>query len=209
MSKIYLGVLKENVGTFADGEAIYLSKHEWSCGWYWAFGYVGNAKCRFHFDSLLYLKDGNGSVRYEASQLFSECNISDKDWWVIRELFVQAYALKKAAEVYRCGGRQITKEGVTDLIRDDEMVFRLNADLKRVLDKIWDGIAKATGEQALEAIRAMASQPARQPLTDAQVVIACSGFRRDFGRLTYGEQEHLCFQAREWDRAISKARGEA
>ena len=143
MSKIYLGVLKKDAGTPAGGEAIYLSKHEWQCGWYWSFGYVGNAKCHFHFDSLLYIKDGNGSVRYEASQLFSKCNVSDKDWWVIRDLFVQAYALKKAAEVYRYGGNQITKEGVTDLIRADEMVFRLNNDLKRVLDKVWDVVIEA------------------------------------------------------------------
>lgn len=143
MSKIYLGVLKKDAGTFADGEAIYLEKHEWSCGWYWIFGWIGNAKCPFQFDSLLYLKDGNGSVRYEASQLFSKCNVSDKDWWVIRELFVQAYTLKKAAEVYRSGGHQITIEGVTDLIRADEMVFRLNNDLKRVLDKVWDVVTEA------------------------------------------------------------------
>lgn len=81
--------------------------------------------------------------------------------------------------------------------------------LLRELRPGWQEGPGSAQEQALEAIRAMASQPTHPPLTDAQVVIACSGFRRDFGQLTYGEQEHLCFQAREWDRAISKARGEA
>lgn len=81
--------------------------------------------------------------------------------------------------------------------------------LLRELRPGWASGPGSAQEQALEAIRAMASQPARPPLTDAQVVIACSDFRRDFGRLTYREQEHLCFQAREWDRAIGKARGDA
>ena len=54
-----------------------------------------------------------------------------------------------------------------------------------------------------------APQPARQPLTDVQVASACISYRQDFGRLSKRDQEHLCFQAREWDRAISQARGEA
>jgi hypothetical protein len=51
--RICLGTLNDFAGTFADGEKVYLSQHSWDCDWYWGFGYVGNAKCNFHFDGLL------------------------------------------------------------------------------------------------------------------------------------------------------------
>jgi hypothetical protein len=100
-NKILLGKIKSDAGTFADGENVWLEKHKWDCGWYWGFGYLGNKNCHFHFDSLLYINDGKGSVKYCASDLFESTNISDSDWWIIRDLFVQAYALHKAAEVYQ------------------------------------------------------------------------------------------------------------
>ena len=146
MNKIRLGKLKANAGTFADGETIYLDKHSWDCGWYWGFGYVGNRNCHFHFDSLLYIKDGKGSVKYCASDLFDDTNITDKEWWVIRDLFTQAYALRKAAEVYRYGGHQTTVVGTTDIIKDADMATRLNADLAKVLDLVWDYACKAVNK---------------------------------------------------------------
>ena len=141
--KIRLGRLKTDAGTFADGEVVYLEKHRWDCDWYWAFGYIGNRNCHFHFDSLLYIKDDKGGVKYGASALFSDTPITDKEWWVIRDLFVQAYALKKAAEVYRYGGHQTTLQGVTDLIRSEDLEARLNKDLETVLDTLWNFICKA------------------------------------------------------------------
>lgn len=144
MTKILLGKMKSDAGTSADGENVWLTKHEWQCGWYWGFGYLGNKNCHFHFDSLLYIKDGKGSVKYCASDLFESTNISDKEWWVMRDLFVQAYALQKAAEVYRNGGHQSTLAGVTDLIKDADIAKRLNADLEKVLNTLWDYACKAT-----------------------------------------------------------------
>ena len=141
--KIRLGRLKADAGTFADGEDVFLEKHRWDCGWYWGFGYLGNHNCHFHFESLLYIKDGKGGVKYGASDLFSETPLTDKEWWVIRDLFVQAYALKKAAEVYRHGGNQTFLQGVTDIVRDASLEVRLNKDLEQVLGTLWDFICKA------------------------------------------------------------------
>lgn len=137
--RIYLGKLKNDAGTFGAGEPIYLSKHSWDCGWYWGFGYLGNRNLHFHFDSLL------DNSKY-ASDLFEDPKVSNNDWWVIRDLFVQAYALKKAAEVYYYGGHQTSRKGVTDLIKDDTMVRRLNADLEKVLDTAWDFIQTAISQ---------------------------------------------------------------
>lgn len=148
-NKILLGKLKSDAGTsIADGENVWLEKHKWDCGWYWGFGYVGNRNCHFHFDSLLYIKDGKGSVKYTASDLFASTQISDKDWWVMRDLFSQAYALKKAAEVYRYGGHQTTVPGVTDIIANKERADQINADLAKVLDLVWDYACKAVSKEA-------------------------------------------------------------
>lgn len=142
--KVLLGRIRDDIDCSASGEFIWLSKHKWDCGWYWGFGYVGNKNCHFHFDHLLYVRDSKGNGALLASELFTETCISDADWWVIRDLMVQAYALKAAAEVYRYGGRQTTLQGVTDLIRSPDMAKTLNDDLERVLTKLWEFTLKAT-----------------------------------------------------------------
>jgi hypothetical protein len=134
MEKVLLGKVSKDYkgeGIYVTGERVLLSKHEWDCGWYWGFGYVGNRDLHCHFEDQ-FLK-GETSV----DRIFEETKISQATWWLLRDLFVQAYALKKCAAVYRHGGHQTSKAGVTDMIRDDAMCTRLNADLKTVLDKIW------------------------------------------------------------------------
>ena len=123
MDKIYLG------NTTEYGR-LYLSKHSWDCGWYWGFGYIGNS--RLHIDSLI-------GAEYDIRSIFDKGSpITQNQWWIIRDLFTQAYALKKAAEVYQHGGHQTTKPGMTDCIKNLEMAARINKDLEIVLDKVWD-----------------------------------------------------------------------
>lgn len=126
MTKILLGKTKDN-------ENLYLEKHSWDCGWYWGMGYVGNKNMHTHFDSV-FLKDN----RYNVSDHFSQTKITQNEWWLLRDLFVQAYALKKCAEVYKHGGHQTSKAGVTDLIKNELMENQLNTDLEKILDKIWE-----------------------------------------------------------------------
>ncbi len=147
-NKILLGKLKSNAGTFADGENIWLEKHKWECGWYWGFGYIGNKNCHFHFESLLYIKDGKGSYKYTASDLFEATSITDLEWWVIRDLFVQAYALKKAAEVYEHGGHQTSQHSLIDIIHNKERAAQINADLSKVLDAVWQFTCNAINKGA-------------------------------------------------------------
>jgi hypothetical protein len=125
-------------------EPVYLTKHEWACGWYWAFGYLGNKKCHFHFES--YLEGG----KYEITQHLKQSNITQKEWWVIRDLFVQAYALQKAAEVYRHGGHQTTMKGVTDVISDPDMCKRLNNDLEIILNVLWAYVVEAVKPKSMK-----------------------------------------------------------
>ena len=125
MDKIYLG------DTMKYGR-LYLSKHAWNCGWYWGFGYIGNPCYHLHINSLL------GS-EHDVSKVFDvETKITQDQWWVIRDLFKQAYALEEAAEVYQYGGHQTTAPGITDCIKNLEMAAQINKDLEIVLNKVWD-----------------------------------------------------------------------
>lgn len=40
--------------------------------------------------------------------------------------------------MYRYGGYQTTKVGITDLIKSSDMEKKTNADLQIVLDRVWD-----------------------------------------------------------------------
>jgi len=131
--KILLGKIRKNVGVkYVEGELIFLSKHQWNCGWYWGFGYIGNKKTHTHFDSV-FLESGV----LVASEIFENTKIKDSQWWILRDLFIQAYALKKCAEIYRLGGHQTSKKGITDIIKNDLKAKVLNEDLEIILDKIW------------------------------------------------------------------------
>ena len=125
MNKIYLG-------NNTQYGRLYLSKHSWDCGWYWGFGYIGNSRLHMHIDSLI-----NGE--YDVNKIFDgSTGITQDQWWIIRDLFRQAYALKCAAFVYRHGGHQTTKPGITDCIKNLEMAALINKDLEIVLNKVWD-----------------------------------------------------------------------
>ena len=133
MTKVYLGKDKET------GERLYLKKHSWGCGWYWGFGYVGNKDLHFHFKS--YIEDSKC-----CKELLTTTKLTDDNWWVLRDLFKQAYALQKAAEIYRYGGHQTTVKGVTDILKSPSKVTALNKDLEKVLDTLWDYLTNICGE---------------------------------------------------------------
>jgi hypothetical protein len=130
-NKIFLGRVKHEADNMLAGENVYLTKHSWDCGWYWGMGYIGNSRSHTHFDST-FLKDTK-----TASELFINPQFTDSEWWVIRDLMIQAYALQKAAEVYRYGGHQKSHIGITDIIKNDTMVKLINADCGKVLNTLW------------------------------------------------------------------------
>ena len=120
---------------FSKGEEVYLTKHEWACSWYWGFGYIGNKNVHTHFDSEFLGQET------AVKNLFEKTRISQKTWWILRDLFVQAYALQKCAEVYRYGGHQITDDSVA-ILRNENKAQTLNADLEIVLNLIWKIVNK-------------------------------------------------------------------
>jgi hypothetical protein len=116
-----------------DNETVYLTKHTWDCSWYWGFGYIGNTNSHYHIDSLI--KDET-----DVNRIFSSTWLTRAAWWALRDLFIQAYGLKKAAEIYQHGGHQTTHLGLTDIIKNKEKAAIINADLEILLEKTWDFI---------------------------------------------------------------------
>lgn len=128
--KIYLGVNR-------DGEPISIEKHSWDCNWYWGFGYIGNKNMHYHIDSMInhpkvYCPNWN-DVHYQ----FESTWLNQNQWWILRDLFISAYALKKAAEVYKHGGHQTSKANLYRVI-NPSMSDCINNDLKIILDNIWN-----------------------------------------------------------------------
>ncbi len=137
-TKIFLGTMATNFNTLSKGERIYIDKHSFNCGWYWGFGYIGNAHMHTHFNSV-FLKGANDIKM--PSELFVVPKYTDNEWWLILDLFYQAYSLKKCAEVYQHGGHYASDER-SKLIKNDELADKINSDLEKVLDKVWDILSK-------------------------------------------------------------------
>lgn len=132
-TKKHLGKIRDDYPGNVAGESIYLSKHSWDCGWYWGFGYIGNGRMHTHFDTV-FLND----TITDITDIFKSTRLTQEDWWVLRDLFIQAYSLKQCASVYRIGGHQTDQKGITDIIKNEEMEKQINKDLEIVLNKIWE-----------------------------------------------------------------------
>ena len=124
-NKIYLGMIGK--------DRIYLEEHKWDCQWYWGFGYLGNKGGHFHIKSML----GPNTAVLDH---FDKTWITQDTWWILRDLFIQAYALKDAAETYRLGGHQTSRADPYSII-DSDMAQRINKDLGVLLATIWALIA--------------------------------------------------------------------
>ncbi len=122
--KIYLGISKDYE------EEIYITKHTWDCGWYWAFGYLGNHTTYFHIKKWL----DNSDI---TDNLKSSPIITQEVWWKLGDLFKQAYALQKVADVYHRGGANWSETGEMGISKDLDKCKEINKDLLKVLEDIW------------------------------------------------------------------------
>lgn len=142
--KVFLGTTKESF-TPLPKQRIYIEKHKWDCDWYWGFGYIGNPSIHTHFDSIFLNGRRFNGKHYTGDlcdpiEMFIKSRFTKDEWYIIRDLFIQAYGLKKAAEIYQYGGHQINKafrfpnEGMSD---------RINEDLRIILNKVWQRLEQS------------------------------------------------------------------
>lgn len=138
--KIFIGTVNSDVNIpYIKGEKLYLTKHSWGCNWYWGFGYIGNKSLHTHFDNTFL----NNHLTYSEifyKPIHRDYYFKDSDWYVIKDLFIQAYSLQKTAEVYRYGGHQTIRENITDIIKNQDKANIINKDLELVLNTLWDFI---------------------------------------------------------------------
>lgn len=151
---------KHFFGTRKDDDAkIYIDGPEWQCGWYWSFGYLGNAREHYHLSGyqskshFLKLEDGSHKLLTEKrNKCMYDCLKEDYDLnpkllegksdyannlWTFCELALSAYALKETAEVLGRGGSHMTSNPCQDVIKNNEEVKRING---VVLPAIFDAI---------------------------------------------------------------------
>ena len=149
--KILLGYTKN------ESEPIYLTGFKWECGWYWSGGYIGNKNLHCHFDGcFLKVPDYRGHPlgNFNTKNISNGCSIWEdlsfflnqpryqaKQWWRIKDLYKQFYALKAAAEVFQYGGHCSSHERSKKEINPD-MAEKIN---DHIQDVIIPEIVKALG----------------------------------------------------------------
>lgn len=119
---------------------VWLEDFRWECDWYWAGGYIGNDQMHCHFDGCFLdipdqrghplgnfvtpwmpkrehenadtrrVIDSGAAVWKDLGFFLNDPQYTPAEWWRIKDLFKQFYALKEAAEVFHYGGH-CTSEG--------------------------------------------------------------------------------------------------
>lgn len=166
---ILLGYEKNSSRPEGRGAPIFLYDFSWECDWYWGGGYLGNKNLHCHFDDcFLNVPDirghslgnfvtpwtkleewqkgavviQNGAAIWEDLGFFLAAPaFNTSQWWRIKDLFKQFYALRDAAEVFRCGGH-CTSSGRTEQEINPDMALALN---RHLAQNIIPLIRKETG----------------------------------------------------------------
>lgn len=129
MTNRYFGKLKET------GERIYITAPSWDCGWYWSFGYLGNAHCHYHLD-------GVAKGRCLRDALLDDYELApwvQDNIWTFCELAMTAYALKQTVEVLGHGGSHYSTNPCAEVIKNPDEVTRINT---VVLPAVFGAIEK-------------------------------------------------------------------
>jgi len=154
----YLGNLKDNDG---KRERVYLEDFKWECDWYWGGGCVTTRHMHTHFDGCFLevpdirghplgnfvtpwtkLEDyrkksekimSNGCAVWEPLGFFLDNpKYTERQWWRIKDLFKQFYAIKAAAECFQHGGH-CTQDARSEWEINKEMAAKLNAHIETVI----------------------------------------------------------------------------
>lgn len=130
LDKQLLGIRK------SDGKKIFITKPSWDCGWYWGFGYIGNAQEHFHLS--YYLNRINMHMRDALLLDYDLDENIEKNLWLFFELVKTAYALKDCAEVLGRGGSHVSTNPLSSVIMNKDEADRIN---KVVLPAIFNKLA--------------------------------------------------------------------
>lgn len=150
------------LGEDKDGIKYWLEAAKWDCGWYWGFGYVETYKgnrtpsaakdidSHSHVDGSLMGKIefyNSDKQKWDSEYInnifdcptFSKTTFTEKEGWVLSELFKSFYTLKVTAEFYHTGGAHITTNPLRDKLKNEAEENRIN---KELLPAIFEEIYK-------------------------------------------------------------------
>lgn len=140
---IYLGKVKTEIESsqsynpehdylLIQGTDLSIRKHSWDCGWYWGFGYLSAEGLHTHATTFI-----EELLWHSKDQVFDDSIFkTDNDFWIFKDLLIQAYKLKECAEVYHHGGHCIN-DPKTEIIQCKTKEKAINRDLSKVLNHLW------------------------------------------------------------------------
>ena len=154
-----LGYTKKEL--YGTKSPVFLYDFSWDCGWYWSGGYVGNENFHSHFDGCFletpdrrghplgnfitpwdtkpssnFVVVNNGASLWEPLTTFLDdvptFLAKESNWWRVKDLFKQFYALREAAEVFNFGGHCTEKDRKIDEFNPD-MAKAINDHIETVV----------------------------------------------------------------------------
>lgn len=139
------------LGKDANGCKYWLEQHEWSCDWYWSFGYVQSfvqnwspekakdVETHTHFDSLFL----NGEYIENYKVFFSGgVTLEDKDIYKLIEAMKEFYIVKEYYELLYCKNAHITSlsEEVKRVVSNHAEQIRLKDEVIPIICKYAEGL---------------------------------------------------------------------
>lgn len=138
--RVFLGNDKETK------DRVYLRGFQWDCNWYWGGGYLeymtqNNRGWRMHthFDSIFLEKKYTTRKDYpeyavwlSLSDILDNAQYTADEWWRIKDLYKQFYALRTAAETFQYGGH-CTSKGRNPAEINQDMADRINTHIEQVI----------------------------------------------------------------------------
>lgn len=112
---------KVQLGVNHQGEAVFLLRPSWDCGWYWSFGYVNTEDTHTHLDRL-----GDSNMVDNLKDYLAQMTLDDKDLWIFCELAVTIYTLKSMAELLHLGGSHYTHNPCYDILIQPDWLHHIN-----------------------------------------------------------------------------------
>ena len=136
------------LGEDKEGTKYWLEEASWDCDWYYGFGYIEtytnnknpeksrDINSHEHYDSKI-LK--NASTPEAFRNIFVKTPLTDDEIWTLNELMRTFYTLKKYHALIHRGSANITKNSLSDTIKNDNEYNRLK---NEVFPKLFKEIYK-------------------------------------------------------------------
>ena len=117
------------LGINKDSEYVWLEKESWDCGWYWGFGYLHtftnnrqpersrDLSAHFHFDSTFL--NGPDCSKDMFKNYFTETVLTDDEMWILCDLMMTYYTLKKTAELFKHGYSYQTQKAKIEKVQSE------------------------------------------------------------------------------------------